>query len=246
MRVLSYNIHKGIGGRDRRYDLERIIEVIEDENPDLVCLQEVDRNVRRSHYHDQPKLFVDRFRAVAHLQQVNVRLKNGGYGNLVFSRWPFLTRHQISLRLGHRKPRGDQIVVVDSPEGPFCLVHWHLGLAEKERHWQVTHLLEHPLFRESGHLPTLVIGDCNDWRNTLHAGPFARHGFIHVSAPISRFRTFPAYFAIGALDKAFVRGDVFVRSARVVRSSLAKWASDHLPLVVDFHLDRALARSHGR
>ena len=35
MRMLSYNIHKGIGGRDRRYRLERIIRVIEDENPDL-------------------------------------------------------------------------------------------------------------------------------------------------------------------------------------------------------------------
>ena len=47
MRLLSYNIHKGIGGRDRRYRLERIIAVIEHENPDLICLQEVDQNVRR-------------------------------------------------------------------------------------------------------------------------------------------------------------------------------------------------------
>jgi len=34
----------------------------------------------------------------------------------------------------------------------------------------------------------------------------------------------------------FVRGGVVVRQARVVRTSLAKEASDHLPLVVDFHL----------
>ena len=32
MRLLSYNIHKGIGGRDRRYRLARVIEVIEEEN----------------------------------------------------------------------------------------------------------------------------------------------------------------------------------------------------------------------
>ena len=55
MRLLSYNIHKGIGGRDRRYRLERIIGVIEEENPDLICLQEVDRNVRRSRFDDQPR-----------------------------------------------------------------------------------------------------------------------------------------------------------------------------------------------
>ena len=29
------------------------------------------------------------------------------------------------------------------------------------------HLMEHHLFRQSAHLPTLVVGDFNDWRNTL-------------------------------------------------------------------------------
>ena len=48
MRLLSWNIHKGIGGRDRRYSLARIIDAIEAENPDLICLQEVDRLVRRA------------------------------------------------------------------------------------------------------------------------------------------------------------------------------------------------------
>jgi len=236
MRILSYNIHKGIGGRDRRYDLQRIIDVIEEENPDLICLQEVDHNVRRSRFHDQPHLLARHFNAVASLRQTTVRLKTGGYGNLIISRWPFHSVHQISLRLGGKKPRGAQLVVIETPEGPLQLVHWHLGLAEKERHWQVDHLLSHSLFRHSGDLPVLVAGDCNDWRNTLAAGPFAKHGFAHVTAPISRFRSFPAYFPMGSLDKAFCRGDIFIRTARVIRSSLAKVASDHLPLVIDFHL----------
>ncbi len=93
----------------------------------------------------------------------------------------------------------------------MCVVHWHLGLAEKERHWQTSHLLEHGLFKESSQLPAMIVGDSNDWRNTLHKGPFARHGFTQITTPISRFRTFPAYFAIGSLDKAYVRGDIFVR-----------------------------------
>ena len=44
MRLLSYNIHKGIGGNDRRYRLERVCHVIEHENPDLILLQEVTRD----------------------------------------------------------------------------------------------------------------------------------------------------------------------------------------------------------
>src|ERR1700716_2738240 len=103
MRLLSYNIHKGIGGRDRRYSIDRILEVIELENPDLVCLQEVDHNVRRSHYHDQPQMLARYLNAVAQLVQTNVRLKTGGYGNVLLSRWPLHSRHQISLRLGKKK-----------------------------------------------------------------------------------------------------------------------------------------------
>ncbi len=237
MRLISYNIHKGIGGRDRRYRLDRIVRVLEDLHPDLICLQEVDRNVLRSHHHDQPRELAEALRAEEHLYQLNVRVKDGGYGNLILSRWPFQGAHQVSLRMKRRKPRGAQLVVVETPEGPFHLVHWHLGLAERERHWQVRHLLGHELFRASEKLPTLIVGDFNDWLNTLARGPFARHGFEQVTAPRSRFRSFPAYWPVASLDKAFVRGPVAIRHAHIAHSRLARDASDHLPLVIDFQLN---------
>jgi endonuclease/exonuclease/phosphatase family metal-dependent hydrolase len=237
MRLLSYNIHKGIGGRDRRYRLERIIQVIEDQNPDVICLQEVDRNVARTHHDDQPRYFLEAFCTAAHLYQLNVKLRSGGYGNLVLSRWPLQAHHQVSLRLKQRKPRGAQMAVIDSPEGALHLVHWHLGLAEHERHWQVQHLLEHHLFRQQAHLPTLIVGDFNDWRNTLAKGPFSVHGFHQLTAPRSRFLSFPAYWPVTALDKAFARGPLAIRHVRIAHSKLARDASDHLPLVIDFHLD---------
>ena len=236
MRILTYNIHKGIGGRDRRYRLERILRVLKDEAPDLVCLQEVDRNVHRSRYDDQPARLSEAFQAVAVQYQFNVPVGAGGYGNLILSRWPFRSAHQLSLRLKWRKPRGAQMVVVETPDGPLHLVNWHLGLIEHERHWQVRHLLDNPLFRASAHHPTLVVGDSNDWRNTLGHGPFAHHGFHQVTSPLDRFRSFPAYYAMVSLDKAFARGPVTIERARVVHTPLAKRASDHLPLVIDLRL----------
>ncbi len=110
------------------------------------------------------------------------------------------------------------MAVIETPEGPLHLVHWHLGLAERERHWQVRHLLEHALFRESEHLPTLIVGDFNDWLNTLARGPFARHGFAQVTAPRWRFRSFPAYWPVASLDKAFMRGPVAIRHAHIAHS----------------------------
>ena len=236
MRLLTYNIHKGVGGRDRRYRFERILGVIEEENPDLICLQEVDHNVRRSRYHDQPKLLADYFKVAAHFFQMNVPRKDGGYGNLVLSRWPCREKHHISLRYQQHKPRGAQLVVVHTPEGPLHLVNWHLGLSDRERHWQVNHLLDHSLFRASAHLPTLIVGDFNDWRNKLAHKAFAVHNFKQITSPPSKFRSFPAFLAMTALDKAYCRGDIQIRHARVVRTALAKRASDHLPLVLDFHV----------
>ncbi len=235
MRLLSWNIHKGIGGRDRRYSLARIIDCIEAENPDLVCLQEVDRLVARSRHDDQPRLLGGYFRCHS-VFQANVHVGGGTYGNLVLSRWPVLCRHRVSLRRGGRKSRGAQFVLVESPEGLLHLVNTHLGLAESERRWQVNKMLGHMLFRSADPHPTIIVGDFNDWRDTLAGGVLEASGFRHVTAPARQFRTFPAWLAMGSLDKAFVRGDLEVRQARVVRTSLAKAASDHLPLVVDFHL----------
>jgi endonuclease/exonuclease/phosphatase family metal-dependent hydrolase len=235
MRLLSWNIHKGIGGRDRRYSLTRIVDCIEAENPDLICLQEVDRLVPRSRRDDQPRLLARYFRCHA-VYQSNVAVGDGAYGNLVLSRWPVESRHRVTLRRPPRKSRGAQLVTIGSPEGRLHLVHVHLGLAEQERHWQMARLLGHMLFRSADPLPSLIVGDFNDWRNTLAAGALAANGFRQVTSPPARFRTFPAWLPVGALDKVFVRGGVVVRQARVVRTSLAKEASDHLPLVVDFHL----------
>ena len=235
MRLLTYNIHKGIGGRDRRYRLERVVEVIARERPELICLQEVDLNVPRSRRDNQPKRLAAELPAPARFFQKNVYLKSGGYGNLILSKWPLRSRHQITLRYRGKKPRGAQLAVIATPDGPLQLVNLHLGLAERERHWQIRRLLTHRLFDNSPGMATIVAGDLNDWRNTLGRGPFGEHGFTQATLPASRFRTFPAWLPMGSLDKVFYRG-VELLHVRVARTQLARRASDHLPLVVDFGL----------
>lgn len=236
MRLLTYNIHKGIGGRDRRYDLDRIVAVITQEQPDLICLQEVAEGIPRAGGEDQKALLAASFQGYRSIYQTNHRFRIGSYGNLVLSRWPIRRAHDVCLRYLNRKKRGAQLAVVDSPHGPLHLVNWHLGLHESTRQWQASYLLEHHCFRESAHLPTMIVGDFNDWRNTLANGPFARHGMRQISEPLHRFRSFPAYLAMSALDKVFCCSQVDVSHAEVVRSPLARRASDHLPLVMDFRV----------
>ena len=54
-----------------------------------------------------------------------------------------------------KKPRGAELVVIDTPQGPLHLVNWHLGLAENDGAGRRSHLLTHSLFREGHELPTL-------------------------------------------------------------------------------------------
>jgi len=238
MRIVTYNIHKGIGGRDRRYRLQRIIDCLRHESPDILCLQEVDRGVPRSSRDDQPKKLREAFEAESWLYQLNVHLKVGVYGNLLLSKWPIVRSHQISLRRGIRKARGAQLAVIDTPEGKLHVANFHLGLSERERHWQVHRLLEHRLFRESEKLPTICIGDTNDYRNTLISGPFAKEGYQQATAPTDKFRTFPAWLPVGSLDKLFFRGKIEIEHLRVPNTKLSRTASDHRPLVADFGRSR--------
>jgi endonuclease/exonuclease/phosphatase family metal-dependent hydrolase len=75
---------------------------------------------------------------------------------------------------------------------------------------------------EPSDLPTLVAGGYNDWRNTL-----GKHRF-------------PAFYPLRSLDKVYRKRNVQFKGAPVLRRKLARRASDHPPLVVDFHLPRAL------
>jgi endonuclease/exonuclease/phosphatase family metal-dependent hydrolase len=236
IRLLTYNIHKGIGGRDRRCRLERIIEVIALQKPDIVCLQEVTRDARRTGRAHQPRLLAEALAMPQILYQMNVQYRQGGYGNLLLCRWGIVQEHHLCLRQQERKPRGAQLAVIDTPQGNLLVVNWHLGLSDRERLWQARRLLAHDSLPTNASLPILLAGDTNDWRGRLAKGPLAAHGFRELTAPAVRFRTFPAWLPAGALDKFFARGPIYVHEVKRVVSRQARIASDHLPLVVDFEI----------
>lgn len=234
MRLVSYNIHKGIGGTDRRYNLDRIIDVLVALEADFLCLQEVTIDLPRTSRHDQADILAERFQPMFATFQQNVHWKVGGYGNLLLSRWPMLEHHRISLQFNQKKPRGAQLVVVETPSGLLRVTNWHLGLSEGERHWQTHRLLSHPVFHSTAEHPTLMCGDFNDWRNTLGHALLLPKGFTQATAPAGRFRSFPAAMPVMSLDKLFHCDGITIESAHIVKSRQARRASDHLPLVVDF------------
>ncbi len=239
LRVLSYNIHKCIGGIDRRYQPDRIVATIAHYNPDIVMLQEVDAGALRSSEHDQTDMLGDALGLRHRAWFPNVSLRSGGaYGNAVLSRYPCRQALNLDLSLERRKARSVLHAVVRVRVGAAArtvhVFNLHLGLRQEERRRQLVRFLDsHPFAHMHARTPVIVGGDFNDVYGTLGGRMLVPAGFRAMpSSP----RTFPAFAPLRPLDALFVRGDVQIRRVARGEIAMARRASDHLPLIVDLEL----------
>ena len=246
LRLVSYNIHKGIGGLDRRYDLGRTAAVLEHYAPDVACLQEVDFQARRSKGDAQVDVLADALGLRHRVWFPNVRVRGGGaYGNAVLSRFPIQEASNIDLTVPLKKRRSvlHARLRVSLParrghdEHPTRTLHvynMHLGLSGLERNAQLRRFLaSEPFAGLHKRTPVLVCGDLNDVWGTLGPKHFLPAGFVGPGRPLW---TFPAVAPVRALDGVFVRGDARLREVQRGRTKLAKRASDHLPLIAEVEL----------
>jgi endonuclease/exonuclease/phosphatase family metal-dependent hydrolase len=242
LRVLSYNIHKCIGGVDRRYEPSRIIEVIRKLDADLVMLQEVDDGAKRTNHHRQVDVIGDELGLRYRTWFPNVGVRGGGhYGNAILSRFPLIESKNIDLTLRFKKARSvlhavirvRQRVADDEIDRTVHLFNMHLGLARYERKIQLRRFLESdPFTNLHADTPIVVGGDLNDVYGGL-GELLVPSGFAGVER---RPRTFPAWGPLRALDAIFVRGAVDFLDLARCDSDLARRASDHRPLLAQVRL----------
>ncbi len=244
LRVLTYNIHKAIGV-DRKFAPERIVEVLRHHAPDVALLQEVDRGAPRSNHLDLASWLARELQYRYRAASMNVVLKKGRYGNATLSRFPIGRQRHLDLTIGWHKRRGAQHTRLHIPangqERVVDIFNVHLGLSASERLRQVRRLLESPDIQALGpDDPVIIAGDMNDWRGVLKRRCFTPAGFGCATNRRAGSRwsikSFPSYAPAGGLDKVFYRGRL--RPVRAFRSRLrlARVASDHLPVIVDFEL----------
>ena len=250
LRVVTYNIHKGIGGVDRRYRIERIVQTLKHLSPDLVCLQEVDQGVPRSRHDEQAQLLGEALNFPHVAFQKNVRLRRGGYGNAILSRFPLDELGHVDLTIPLKKRRRALVARCQINTGGHRRTVWiaslHLGLAGFERVMQLRRLLGHPtLDRLHGRSSIILGGDYNDVWGSLGRQVMAPAGFHSVSEGT---RTYPAIMPLRPLDRIFYRGPLRLHHAFAGHSRNARHASDHLPLVADFVFDQVdrVSRTQGR
>ena len=238
-RIMSYNIHRAIGV-DRRFRSERIAGLITHHSPDIVLLQEVDVGVPRSRGlnlgEELARLCGYPYLAVG----LNVRLRQGMYGNATLSRFPITAERNIDLTLPGRKARGCLYTAVEVPgvRAPLAIFNLHLGLSFRERPQQVGIVVNSKEYaRLAPEHPCIVAGDFNDWLTRIAPIFTEILGFACATNRArgyqNAFLTYPSFSPTAGLDKIFVRGPLQALKRHPCRLTVSRVASDHLPVVAD-------------
>ncbi len=249
LRVVTYNIHKGVQGvwPSQRLEIHNIQQAIASLQADVVCLQEVRKLNRKAEqkFANWPRQSQAEYLAPAGYQSVymtNAITTHGEHGNAMLSRWP-IVRHQHQDISDHGfEQRGLLHSVIDIHGQHVHVIVVHLGLIGASRVRQI-HQLQKFISREvPDRVPLLVAGDFNEWGPKLHA-MLAQHG-LHNATGMPGCLTYPARLPLTQLDHVYARGLSRVRQFvpqkehLMEQVGLRNWArlSDHLPLVAEFAL----------
>jgi len=232
--IATYNVRRCLG-TDRRLSPDRIAQVIARCDADIVALQEIDVGRLRSGGIDQACVIAEKLGFTSHFHPA-LRIADEQYGDAVLTRCPSRLV-KVGLLPGLRnlwssEPRG--AVWIEALVGGVRVqvINTHFGLRRRERRAQAVALLGGDWI-ERCRPPYAVVGDLNSLpRGSVYRSFAARLRDAHLAgAQGSPAPTFPSRRPMLRIDHIFVSDDIEVTSAEVVRSSLTRVASDHLPLI---------------
>ena len=237
LRVVTYNIHKGVQGLGmaRRLEIHNLGHAVEQFDADIICLQEVRQSHRREakHFTHWPELPQADFLAPEGYEavyQTNAVTRHGEHGNALLSRWP-VVRHQHEDMSDHRfEQRGLLHVELKVLERPVHVIVAHFGLIPASRRRQAEQICRFVEREVPLHVPVLVAGDFNDW-GALVDKTLSAIDLIAVKIPGAA--TYPSRLPVVQLDCVYARGLVPLR-VEVPRGRIWGRMSDHLPLIAEF------------
>ena len=220
----SYNIHKAVG-LDRVRDPERILAVLREIDADVIALQEADRRFG-SRASVLPRAMIDEH---SPWRAVPLRMRPdsiGWHGNALLVRRGIDVTHAAAVPLPMLEPRGAICADLRVAGQAVRVVGMHLDLSGLRRRQQVRTVLAH-LGSTGGEVPTVLMGDFNEWSRSGGALREFSLPRWHVLAP---GRSFPSRRPVAMLDRIVMSDEWAVVDCEVHHSALAARASDHLPV----------------
>lgn len=228
LRVLSYNIHHG-EGTDGKLDLARVAAVIKAAKPDLVAVQEVDRNARRTGQVDQAAELAKLTGLHGEFAKA-IDFQGGEYGQVVLSRFPIksVKVHPLPGKKGQEARIAVEAVVEPGGGLPrLMLVATHFqhddDATRREQAAKVNELFA------AADGPLILAGDLNAVPDSAPMTAL-RKSWSFATATDKGLLTIPAEKPQRQIDYILYRpaGSFRVVEARVIEE---KVASDHRPVL---------------
>lgn len=225
IRILSYNIHKGVGWTSRRSTLPVIQTKLHELNHDILFLQEV-RGIQFEIFNSGiwPHCSYGK----------NAIYINGDHGNAILSKFPIVYTNNIDLSEHRMERRGLLHVIVNVPFTLTRQLHLlcvHLGLFENDRRKQLAKIINYIELTIPENEIFILGGDFNDWGNyaTTPLVKNMRLKEVFLETQNKYARTFPAWAPVFRLDRIYLHG-FHIESAN--RLMLKPWRllSDHIAI----------------
>jgi endonuclease/exonuclease/phosphatase family metal-dependent hydrolase len=242
-RIMSWNVH-GLRGVDGRANPERIARVIEEARPDVAGLQEVGAPVPPGGAAHAAEVLASLTGLHAVFGATLHHAHGFAYGNAILSRRPIHATRTYDLSVHGREPRGCVRADVELDDMRLHVFAAHLGLHWRERRRQAAALLSADILRDAALAhPLVLVGDFNSLSNRSAVPRWLRRELTDCALAVGQLApTFPARFPLLRLDHAYVGPGLRVLGCEVLRSPLARRASDHLPLLVELEVTQAARR----
>jgi endonuclease/exonuclease/phosphatase family metal-dependent hydrolase len=229
VKVITYNLHKGLGRR-KRHIVHELAHALAERQPDLLLCQEVfhsfEDEIKQCH-------FLTSVVGHPHVFAPNAFRNVGCHGNATFANLRIDRHENIDVSDWFLQKRGILRVWLERRRQPLEVLNVHFSLTGGRRRRQWQRLLE-SLPPDPG-VPVIACGDFNDWRGVLDRSA-RRSQMLHNalwSLPWTRRRTYPSHRPWLALDRVYFRG-LRVVEARVLTGPPWSELSDHLPVEVVF------------
>ena len=162
LRILSYNIHHA-EGVDGKLDIPRIAQVILSVDPDLVALQEVDKNTIRTGKVNQD-IELSRLTKMNSVFGSNITFQGGQYGNAILSKFPIIKNKNFLLpNVDSGEQRGllqSQIQISNKENVLFFSTHLDHRRSDTERLASAKAINQ--IISLDNKSPAILAGDFND------------------------------------------------------------------------------------
>ncbi|MGJ9458047.1 endonuclease/exonuclease/phosphatase family protein [Oceanobacillus sp. CF4.6] len=238
VKVMSYNIYHGVG-LDGELDLERIAELIQNADADIIGLQEVDRFYGdRSDFQDQTKELAKLldyhyvYGANLNLDPAEGQEENRQYGTGILSKYPIIDSENIFLSSFGNEQRGLLRTKINLKGVHVNFFNTHLGLNVPERDTQVEEIIEVTSSIED---PSILVGDLNAEPDSEEFQLLLNKGnFVDTFAEVENSNTFPVVDPTKRIDYILTSPLIEFTNQEVIYTE----ASDHLPLVTELTIRR--------